>query len=276
MELFKNISIIIVSYKSKNKVLKLIKKISSKFKIVIIENSEDKSLKEKVKLLKNTKIFFKKNVGYGSAANFARKKINTQFFLLCNPDIENLNDNKIYNFYKIATKLKNNFLCLGPSYEKKIFKYNFKISRVKKISGACMLINTRIFDILNGFDENFFLYFEEDDLCKRGNKKKFYSYKTNEILIKHKSGSSVSNIDEKEKKSLKELTLWHFIWSDFYFHKKHLGKILGIIIFIPTLIRIIFKILLSYFVNDEKMHKKYSIRFDALVHSIKGKKSTKR
>jgi len=58
MELFKNISIIIVSYKSKNKVLKLIKKISSKFKIVIIENSEDRSLKEKVKLLKTFSQYF--------------------------------------------------------------------------------------------------------------------------------------------------------------------------------------------------------------------------
>lgn len=276
MNSYQNISIIIVSYKSKDKVLKFIKNISNKFNIVIIENSEDQLLKNEIELSKNIKIFLKKNIGYGSAANFARKKINTKYFLLCNPDINDLYEEKINDLFNLTKKLDDNFLCLGPSYKNKISNENYNILKVKKISGACMLINTKTFDLLSGFDENFFLYFEEDDLCKRGLKKKYYSYQTNKVIVNHDIGTSVTNLTEDDKIHTKELTLWHFIWSDFYFHSKHYGKLLSIILFIPTIIRIIFKILLSYLFKNDKMNRKYKIRYSGLINSIKGLKSLKR
>ena len=98
-----------------------------------------------------------------------------------------------------------------------------------------MFFNSYNFDILGGFDENFFLYFEEDDLCKRGNKKKMFSYKINNIYINHNIGTSVSLENEIQLKKLKELTLWHFIWSKFYFYNKHYGKLISIIIFFQQL-----------------------------------------
>ena len=276
MNSYQNISIIIVSYKSKDKVLKFIKNISNKFNIVIIENSEDQLLKNEIELSKNIKIFLKKNIGYGSAANFARKKINTKYFLLCNPDINDLYEEKINDLFNITKKLDDNFLCLGPSYKNKIFNKNYNLLKVKKISGACMLINTKTFDLLRGFDENFFLYFEEDDLCKRGLKKRYYSYQTNKVMVDHDIGTSVTNLTEDDQIHTKELTLWHFIWSDFYFHSKHYGKSLSLIIFIPTMLRIIFKILLSYLIRNNKMNRKYKIRYSGLINSIKGLKSLKR
>ena len=276
MDSYKSISIIIVSFKSKDKVLKFIKSISSKFSVIIIENSEDQSLKKEVKFFKNVKIFLKNIIGYGSAANFARKYINTKYFLLCNPDIENISDDKLNILHEEAESLGDNFLCLGPFYKNEKLQENSEIIKVKKISGACMLINTKIFDLLEGFDENFFLYFEEDDLCKRGNIKKYYSYKTNKVIIDHNIGTSVTNIKKVEQNRLKDLTLWHFIWSDFYFHSKYYGKLLSIIIFIPTFVRIIFKILISNLIKDTSMNKKYNIRLSGLVSSIKGFKSFKR
>ena len=276
MDSYKSISVIIVSFKSKDKVLKLIKSISFRFSVIIIENSEDQSLKEEVKFLKNVKIFLKKNIGYGSAANFARKNINTKYFLLCNPDIENISDDKLNILHEEAESLGDNFLCLGPFYKNEKLQENSEIIKVKKISGACMLINTKIFDLLKGFDENFFLYFEEDDLCKRGYKKKYYSYKTNKVFIDHNIGTSPTNLQKAEKEHIKELTLWHFIWSDFYFHSKHYGKIFSIIIFIPTFLRIIIKISLSFMIDNCEMKKKYKIRYSGLVNSIKGLKSSKR
>ena len=248
MNSYQNISIIIVSYKSKDKVLKFIKNISNKFNIVIIENSEDQLLKNEIELSKNIKIFLK-NIGYGSTANFGRKKL-IQIFSIMNPDINDLYEEKINDLFNITKKLDDNFLCLGPSYKNKIFNKNYNLLKVKKISGACMLINTKTFDLLSGFDENFFLYFEEDDLCKRGIKKKYYSYQTNKVIVNHDIGTSVTNLTEDDKIHTKELTLWHFIWSDFYF-QKHYGKLLSIILFIPTILRI-FKILLSYLIKTIK------------------------
>ena len=276
MNFYKNISIIIVSYKSKYKVLKLIKNISCKFNIIIIENSKDQSLKEELKYSKNIKIFFKNNIGYGSAANFARNYIDTEYFLLCNPDLKYLSNKKIGDLYNEAKKLNENFLCLGPSYKKEKSKNNKKILKVKKISGACMLINKKIFNLINGFDENIFLYFEEDDLCRRGNKNKFYSYRANNIFIGHKIGSSIQIKDKNEVNKIKELTLWHFIWSKHYYFRKHYGELISLILFIPTLIRSIIKLLYFKMTSNKAGIWKYQIRLSGLLSSIKKKKSFKR
>lgn len=276
MKIHDDITIVLISYKSKDKIKNFIKNISKKFKIVIIENSQDYELKKEIRMYENINIYHKNNVGYGSGANFAKSEISSKYFLLCNPDIENINNNTIENFYRIAESLYPNFLSLGPSYDKKkkYIKETFK--KKDKISGACMFFCSLSFDKLKGFDENIFLYFEEDDLCKRANKLKLFSYELNEVLVEHKVGTSSSNINEIEKKKIKELNLWHFIWSKFYFYKKHKGKILAIILFIPVLIRILFKIFLTNVIFDRENNRKYKIRLSGLISSILDKKSFKR
>lgn len=276
MKIYKDITIVLVSFKSKNKIKSFVKKITKYFKIIIVENSLDYELKDFFKKNKNIKIYLKDNIGYGSAANFARSRVSTKYFLLCNPDLENINSHSLENFYIIAEKLYPNFLSLGPSFNSNKMNSSFNYIRKDKISGACMFFCSISFDKLNGFDENIFLYFEEDDLCKRANKLRLFSYQLNNLFIKHEIGTSVSNINKIEKKKIKELTLWHFIWSKYYFHRKHKGMILTIPLFIPVLIRILFKIALTKFLSDKKNSRKYKIRLSGLISSILGKKSYKR
>jgi N-acetylglucosaminyl-diphospho-decaprenol L-rhamnosyltransferase len=276
MKIYQDITIVLISYKSKDKIKNFIKNISKKLKIIIIENSQDSKLKNEIRMYENINIYLKNNIGYGSAANFAKSKISSKYFLLCNPDIENINNNTIENFYRIAESLYPNFLSLGPSFDKKKKDIKETFKKKDKISGACMFFCSLSFDKLKGFDENIFLYFEEDDLCKRANKLKLFSYELNKVFVEHKVGTSSSNIDEIEKKKIKELTLWHFIWSKFYFYKKHKGKILAIILFIPVLIRILFKIFLTKVIFDRENNRKYKIRLSGLISSILDKKSFKR
>mgnify|MGYP005995387397 FL=1 len=276
MKIYQDITIVLISYRSKDKIKNFIKKISKKFKIIIIENSQDTELKNEIRMYENIYIYLKNNVGYGSAANFAKSKISSKYFLLCNPDVENINNKIIENFYRIAENLYPNFLSLGPSYNKINIDTKNSFKKKDKISGACMFFSSSSFDKLKGFDENIFLYFEEDDLCKRANKLKLFSYELKDVFVKHKVGTSSSNINEIEKKKIKELCLWHFIWSKFYFYKKHKGKILAILHFVPVLIRILFKIFLSKVVFDRKNNRKYKIRLSGLISSILDKKSYKR
>ena len=42
-----------------------------------------------------------------------------------------------------------------------------KILNVDAVSGSCMVFSRNVFDKLNGFDESFFLYFEDTDFCTR-------------------------------------------------------------------------------------------------------------
>ena len=60
------------------------------------------------------------------------------------------------------------------------------------LSGACMFFLKKNYDLIGGFDDNFFLYFEENDFCKRSIK--FYkNYQINKIKLHHNAGNSVTS-----------------------------------------------------------------------------------
>ena len=76
MHFYNQVSIILVSYKSNNKVLKYIQKVSNKIQIIVVENSNNIELKNKIsKKYKNVKVILSKNIGYGAAANLGSKFI---------------------------------------------------------------------------------------------------------------------------------------------------------------------------------------------------------
>jgi GT2 family glycosyltransferase len=277
MHYYKDVSIILVSYRSSNKILDYLKNISKKIQIIVVDNSNNIKLKNDIcRKYKNVKVILSKNIGYGAAANLAKKFIKTKYFILSNPDIKGLNIKIIRKIYNIAIKIENNFLSIGPQINFKKKNQINTLEKVKKISGSFMFFNSKTFDELKGFDENIFLYFEEDDICKRGNKKGFNTYIVNDVKLDHKAGTTPENFSRNEEKEIKKLLLWHFIWSKFYYYNKHYGKILSIIIFLPILIRIIMRIAYYKLINDNEKKEKYKIRLSGLVSSILGINSYKR
>ena len=177
---YKEVTVVVVSHRGKKKVLNLIKNISNNFKIIVVENSYDKSIENELSdLHKNIQVVFSENNGYGSAINLARKNINTKYFFVLNPDMRKIDDKLINVFYDSANELNNNFGALGPRFENvsekshKQSNINEKYGRIESISGSAMFFCTEVFDINGGFDENFFLYFEETDYCYRSNKNNY-------------------------------------------------------------------------------------------------------
>ena len=280
---YKEVTIVVVSHKSKKKVLDLIKNISNNFKIIIVENSQDKSIKDKITdLYKNVQIIFSENNGYGSGINLARTLVTTKYFFVLNPDMQKIDDKLINVFYESAKELNDNFGALGPRFENvsekshKQSNINEKYGQIESISGSAMFFCTEIFDKNEGFDENFFLYFEETDYCYRSNKNKYKIYQVNSQCVYHDIGTSVETSSEKEANILKDLYAWHFIWSKFYFTKKKKGFFLSLFIFAPILLRTIIKIVYYKGIKNIPQEKHYQIRLDGLLSSIKGQKSTKR
>ena len=205
----REISIVLLSHKSRDLIINFIKKIYGKFTIIIIDNSNQASLKEEIeKNYPNVKLEIVENNGYGAAINYASKLIKTEYFIISNPDIIGLDETNIKNFLIAAKKLDNKFSALGPRYvnmDKKSLKQsneNQAIAEMKFISGACMFFKKEIFDSLNGFDENFFLYFEESDYCLRAIKK---NYQINNIKVIHNVGTSGILKDEDEKKKIRKI-----------------------------------------------------------------------
>ena len=276
------ITIILLSHRSKNLVLNFIKDIHIKYKLIIIDNSNDIELKEIIK--KNypeVVINIIENNGYGSAINYASKLVKTKYFLISNPDISGLNENEINKFLYAAKILNDNFSALGPRFinadPKSLIQSNNKknIVEMKFLSGSCMFFKKETFDNIGGFDEKYFLYFEESDFCLRSHKIN-KNYQINDVKIIHNVGTSVLTNNTYEKKQLKKLYTWHFIWSKFYYYKKHYTYFLAIIIFIPIMIRIFFRIALYIFIKDIEKKEKYTERWSGLINSIKGNKSFKR
>ena len=277
MHYYKDVSIILVSYKSSNKVLDYLKNISKKIQIIVVDNSNNIKLKNDIcRKYRNVKVILSKNIGYGAAANLGKKFIKSKYFILSNPDIKGLNIKIIKKIYNKAIKIENNFLSIGPQINFKKKNQINTLEKVKKISGSFMFFNSKTFDELKGFDENIFLYFEEDDICKRGNKKGFNTYIVNDVKLDHKAGTTPENFSRNEEKEIKKLLLWHFIWSKFYYYNKHYGKILSIIIFLPIIIRIVMRIAYYKIINNSENKEKYRIRLSGLVSSILGIKSYKR
>ena len=279
----KEVTIIIISHKSKKKVINLIKNISYNFKIIIVENSSDKSIKNEIsRQKKNIQIIFSENNGYGSAINLARTHVVTKYFFVLNPDMQKINDELINVFYDSARELKDNFGALGPRFENvsekshKQSNIDDKYGQIESISGSAMFFCAEVFDKNGGFDENFFLYFEETDYCYRSNKNNFKIYQVNSQKVYHKIGTSVETINEEEVYKLKNLYAWHFIWSKFYFIKKNKGYIYSLIVFAPTMIRTLIKLFYYKIFKDIPREEHYKIRLDGLLSAIKGLKAVKR
>ena len=279
----KDVTIVIISHKSKKKVFNLINVISNDFKIIIIENSSDKSIESELsKHNRNLQIIFSDNNGYGSAINLARRHVVTKYFFVLNPDMQNIDDKLISVFYESAKELNDNFGALGPRFENvsekshKQSNINKKYGLIESISGSAMFFCSEVFDKNRGFDENFFLYFEETDYCFRSNKNNFKIYQVNSQKVYHDIGTSVETKNEEELSKLKSLYSWHFIWSKFYYYRKRYGKLTAIILFLPTLLRIIFRICLNTISGNKVTKSKYQIRLNGLINSIKNNKSFKR
>ena len=276
------ITIVIISHKSTYNVLRFIEGLSVKYNILIIDNSNDNILKEKIKNKINVKLFTIENKGYGAAINYANNLIKTDYFFVFNPDILDINDKFIDFFSEKTEDFKNDFLCAGPRFlnvDAKSHKQSdvkIKTAKIDAINGACMLINKKNFDLINGFDENFFLFFEENDFCKRGVDINLKIYQFNEVGIIHEAGTSVEVNDLYEKKKLQNLRTWHFIWSKFYFFKKHYSYLFAIIYFTPILIRNLYRIFIYFVTNNNDKRISYLIRIKGLIASILLKKSYKR
>ena len=272
------ITIVLVCYNSLFKLKKFLKDIPNEAKVFLIDNSKDYSLKKVFYNRKNIKVFFKKNDGYGSSINFASKRISTPYFLVVQPDVTGINKKSLINFYKYSKKLKDNFSVIGPHFlnasRKGHFQTNkkFKIREIHNVHGSTMFFNKKIFNKNNGFDKNIFLYWEETDYTKRAKKNGYKAYQLNLVKVKHGKGEAVKTKDFYEKEKLKNLYIWHFIWSKFYYYKKHYSYVIALIFFSPTLMRIIFRIIFYKLFNNNKYFRYYN-RLDGLISSMLGKKS---
>jgi GT2 family glycosyltransferase len=252
----KNITFVIVSFKSSHIIEKCIKSINSNIRIIVVENSDDIKIKNYLenKFLNVKVVIAKENLGYGKGNNLGISKVNTQYAFILNPDTI-LKENCLEELYKAQLLLKDNFTILAPNFlnnyghfSKKNNNFKKEILEVDYVKGFAMLINLNKFSFRKIFDENFFLFLEEIDLCKRvkNNGGKIFVVQKSKVthLAKQASGDSL-NIELCRN--------WHWMWSLFYYNYKHFGVLTAYKITAFKFFSLIIKLFISLiFFNQKK------------------------
>ncbi len=221
----KQLSIIIVNFNSGSYAVDCIASIfrqeNINFEIIVVDNaSQDNSIEllrenfsDRIKLIES-----KENLGFGRANNLAASQACGEYLLLLNPDtvIENPHALKM-----MLEQLRNNaeIGLLGPAIDeprknKQVLpRYSYPSSRSLKFTdkfknlpgqiawllGACMLIRRSLFEKINGFDPDYFLYGEDADICLKVRVAGYSIAYYDDVEIMHVAGVSEFSANSLDK-----------------------------------------------------------------------------
>jgi len=274
-----NLTIIIVTLKSENIIHQCIKSIDQNVPIIVVENSNNQKFKDELESkYKNLKcILSGSNLGMGAGNNVGIKAATTDYVFILNPDAS-LEPNTLDELF-FASKKLSGFTILSPinvdlnfpNYKtKEIIKDKNTPFQVDYVDGFSMLLNKNKFNDVIYFDENFFLYLENNDLCIRVKRAGGSVYIVPTAQINHVGSMTV---DAKYKDEVELSRNWHWIWSKFYFNKKNFGFSKAIIECLPTYISSILKFLFYTLINNGFKKKIHLNRVSGFYNALIGKSS---
>ena len=267
----KNITFVIVSFKSSHIIEKCIQSINSNIKIIVVENSDNVVVKKYLenKFSNVEVIITKQNLGYGKGNNFGISKVKTQYAFILNPDAI-LEKNCLSELSKAQINLKDDFTILAPNLSNNYGYFSSQknnlqneILEVDYIKGFAILINLKKINFDKIFDENFFLFLEEIDLCKR---------------IKNSGGKIFVAMNSKVKHSGKQASEyslnielcrnWHWMWSLFYYNYKHFGVLVAYKATISKFFSSIFKLFVALVFFNKKLFLIHYYRLNGLFNAF--------
>ncbi len=243
-------SIIILTYNSSSYIDTLLSKIQEKFsseikkgelEILVADNaSKDDTVKKAKKYSSAVRVLENGgNYGFAKGNNLAVKKAKGKYVLFINPDTEfvkgdvlkllghlennnvgvvggeifSFHDSREYSCGKFYTFVNILILALGLEEKLGIRFAPEKKTYVDYVSGAFLGIKKSVFEELNGFDEHYFMYIEDQDLCFRVKKKGLSVLFSPDATIRH-VGQGSSNRSFAVVNIYKGLS---------YFQKKHMS-----------------------------------------------------
>mgnify|MGYP001298064325 FL=1 len=287
-----DLTVLIVTFKTNHKILDdCIKSIDGKSKIIIVENSNDEEFKKEYeKKFSNIEVFLSgKNLGYGVGNNFGLNLIKTNYALISNPDV--VYENDFFSSIDYYIKKNVDFDIMGPMYRredyasyghfddlikiapKRISSNESSLVSAHWIVGCTMFLNLKKFKNRNLFDENFFLYFEEFDLCRQVIIKKGKIYASKKLYVNHLGHKGSAATDPQYSIETEMFRNWHWMWSSFYFYKKNYNFFYAIKSMYGKFFRSLFKIIFFRIFYNEKKFTMYYARFSGILNCFLGKKS---
>ena len=282
------VTIVLVNYKcDKVKLQSCLNSIKIYTDVLLIDHSHDFTFDEIV-IPKNLNINIIKNINLGNGAgiNCGIKNSKTRYVLYL--DIDTVLPSNFFNVLDDAVKKIKNFSVISPRVNNiyneftlnntgnliliqflynKLFnnivleKTNYpNIKQQFFVSGAIMLIDKiNTFNKGIEFDENIFMFFEENDFFHQCFKKKQKIYLIDDLIAHHEGGSI-----KDESLKYECFKKWHWEWSKYYFLSKHYNKFIVLLIAFKSIFKFSLKSLVFYFFNKKK-YNVYLARLDGIL-----------
>lgn len=238
------LSVIVISWNTADVTLtclKTIRRFLPMAQIVVVDNASTDDTVSKIKKIriKNIKIKINtSNLGYAKACNLGANLAGGQYLLFLNSDIELIDDSLL----KMLDYLKNhpNIGAIGPQFlnpdysvqasviPKQSISNAFKEfwlripsfskytptspSEVFAISGGALMISKKHFQQVDGWNENYFFYFEDLDLCRQLHKSNYgvYYYPQSRLIHRHGfSGSKLTDPQNQWRRLVPSSIIYH-------------------------------------------------------------------
>lgn len=256
---------------------------TSDYEIIVVDNSSvDDTVSQvsrttprfggqaSIKLIEN-----EKNLGFAAGINRGSKEANGEYLLFMNPDTVfekgNINDLfSVFDMFENAGIVGGKLIDKNGKEEKSAGRFfglfeiflmalgldeTFgvrtcpkEIKKVAFVSGGFMMVKKELFKKLNGFDENFFMYVEDVDFCKRTKNKGYQTYFTPDVCLMHFSHGSSS----------RSFAIENIYKGLLYYTKKH-GNILSY-----SLVKLVLKlkaallVIIGTIINNSSLADAYS------------------
>jgi GT2 family glycosyltransferase len=185
-ETFDEVTVVCVTYQSQMLAESLAEHLQPFSRIIVVDNgSTDGTVATLKRLIPRAYILQRhRNGGFGTANNEAMARVRTPLALLLNPDCT-ISPESLHVLMKCMEQYPSAGLVAPQGWRddrrpQKSFRTAFYERQVRQpyhppdatcsaqwLNGCCLLVRTSAFEDVGGFDERFFLYYEDDDLCLR-------------------------------------------------------------------------------------------------------------
>ena len=275
---------IIINYRQKNLTANCVKSISAKvaaaqYEVIVVNNSPEDNLSGLTDGYGFVRVLQNVNKGYAQANNLAAAHARGRYLVFMNADTEILDDFserflelfdgrefgaaglKLVNpdgTFQLSFWKENTFLneMKNKSDEKKfrhrdidfirrIESSHSELCKVDWVTGAAMIVRKDNFDEAGGFDEDFFLFYEDADLCKRLSEKSQDIYYFPYCRVMHLKGENVNESFESE-------TYYFAKESQLIYYRKHNGILQSIML----RAYLAFRFLFSYALTGKDLNKR--------------------
>jgi len=229
------VTVICVTYQSSAQVKTLAKTLESFKNVIVVDNASTDLTVESIRVALPcaTVIQNNRNLGFGAANNLALRRVTTEFALLLNPDCEidvsNLSQLLVTadQFNRAALIVPQAYSGTRPqiSYNTAFFEARARTPYLvpegpacaKFLIACCMLLRMSAFGD-QFFDERFFLYCEDDDLCLEVYRRGYECVIDPSASVQHEGGGSSSKSFRVEY-----IKGYHHALSRRIFVRKHVG-----------------------------------------------------